>query len=90
MSDYKNGYRSEVPRYKLVSIERKEYEEYIETRDLVDLASRIERGEPHEVNPNYGGQGYTYLYPETRDLGRLKVTPVDDTWKLEWENQFNG
>jgi len=86
MSDYKNGYRSEVPRYKLVSIERKEYEEYIETRDLVDLAGRIERGEPHEVNPNYGGQGYTYLYPETKDLGRLKVTPVEDTWELEWEN----
>ena len=89
MSDYKNGYRSEVPRYELVSIERKNYEKYIETHDLVELSGKIERGEPHEVNPNYGGQGYTYLYPETEDLGRLKVTPVDDTWKLEWEN-FHG
>jgi len=89
MSDYKNGTRSEAPRYIRIPIERKHYEKYIETRDLVDLAGRIERGEPHEVNPNYS-RGYTYLYPETRDLGRLKVTPVDDTWKLEWENQFNG
>ena len=86
MSDYKNGYRSEVPRYELIPLERKKYEEYIETRDLVDLAGRIERGEPHEVNPNYGGLGYTYLYPGTEDLGRLKVTPVEDTWKLEWEH----
>ena len=89
MSDYKGGYGSEAPRYIRIPIERKEYEKYVETRDLVDLAGRIERGEPHEVNPNYGGQGYTYLYPETEDLGRLKVTPVDDTWKLEWEN-FHG
>ena len=89
MSEFKGGYRTEVARYELISIERKEYEEYVETRDLVDLAGRIERGEPHEVNPNYGGQGYTYLYPETKDLGRLKVTPVEDTWKLEWENR-NG
>ena len=40
----------------------------------------------YEINPNYGGQGWTYLYPETVDLGRVKVTPIDDTWKLEWEN----
>ena len=89
MSDYKGGYGSEAPRYIRIPIERKEYEEYVETRDLVDLTGRIERGEPHEVNPNYGGQGYTYLYPEVEDLGRLKVTPVEDTWKLEWENR-NG
>ena len=87
MSDYKNGYRSEVARYIRIPIERKEYEEYVETRDLVDLAGRIERGEPHEVNPNYGGQGYTYLYPETEDLGRLKVKLIDDTWNLEWEDE---
>ena len=89
MSDYKGGYGSEAPRYIRIPIESKEYEEYVETRDLVDLTGRIERGEPHEVNPNYGGQGYTYLYPEVEDLGRLKVTPVEDTWKLEWENR-NG
>ena len=86
MSDFKGGYRSEVPRYELVSIERKNYEKHIKAHDLVELSGKIERGEPHEVNSNYGGQGYTYLYPETEDLGRLKVTPVDDTWKLEWEN----
>ena len=89
MSDYKGGYGSEAPRYIRIPIERKEYEKYVETRDLIDLAGRIERGEPHEVNPNYGGQGYTYLYPEVEDLGRLKVTTVEDTWKLEWENR-NG
>ena len=89
MSDYIGGYVSEAQRYIRIPIERKEYEKYVETRDLIDLAGRIERGEPHEVNPNYGGQGYTYLYPEVEDLGRLKVTPVEDTWKLEWENR-NG
>jgi hypothetical protein len=88
--EYKGGYRTEVPRYELIPGERKAYEKHIKTRDLVDLAGRIERGEPHEVNPNYGQQGFTYLYPEPRDLGRLKVTPVDDTWKLEWENKYNG
>ena len=89
MSDFKGGYRTEVARYEKTPYERKDYEEYIKTHDLVDLAGRIERGEPHEVNPNYGGQGHTYLYPETVDLGRVKVTPIDDTWKLEWENNRN-
>ena len=86
MSDFKGGYRTEVPRYELIPGERILFEKHIETRDLVDLAGRIERGEPHEVNPNYGGQGYTYLYPETRDLGRVKVSLVDSEWNLEWED----
>ena len=89
MSEYKGGYKSEAARYRQILIERIEYEKYIETRDLVDLADltgRIERGEPHEVNPNYGGQGYTYLYPETDDLGRLKVELINNKWNLEWEN----
>jgi hypothetical protein len=89
MSDFKGGYRTEVPRYELIPGERKVFEKYIETRDLVDLAGRIERGEPHEVNPNYGGQGYTYLYPEVVDLGRVKVSLINDKWKLNWENR-NG
>ena len=89
MSDFKGGYRTEVPRYELIPGERILFEKYIETRDLVDLAGRIERGEPHEVNPNYGGQGYTYLYPEVEDLGRVKVKLIDDKWNLKWENR-NG
>ena len=87
MSEYRGGYKSEVPRYELVSIERKAYEKHIETHDLVELSGKIERGEPHEVNSNYGGKGYTYLYPETHYLGRVKATPVDNTWKLEWEDE---
>ena len=87
MSDYKGGYKSEASRFRQILIERNHYEKYIETRDLVDLASRIERGEPHEVNPNYGGQGYTYLYPEMWDLGRVKVALINDEWKLEWEDK---
>ena len=87
MSEFKGGYRSEVPRYELIPRERKEFEEYIETRDLVDLAGRIERGEPHEVNPNYGGQRYKYLYTEMWDLGRVKVALINDEWKLEWEDK---
>ena len=89
MSDFKGGYRTEVPRYELIPGERILFEKHIETRDLVDLAGRIERGEPHEVNPNYGGQGYTYLYPEVEDLGRVKVKLIDDKWNLKWENR-NG
>ena len=84
--EYKGGYRSEVPRYELIPGERIKYEKYIETKDQLDMAGRIERGEPHEVNPNYGGQGYTYLYPEEEDLGRIKVALINDKWNLEWEN----
>ena len=52
MSDFKGGYRTEVARYELISAERILFEKYIETHDLVDLAERIKKGEPHEVNPN--------------------------------------
>ena len=83
--EYKGGYKSEAARSGQILVERRIYEQHIQTRDLVDLAGRIERGEPHEVNPNYGQQGFTYLYPETVDLGRLKVTPVNDTWEIKWE-----
>ena len=89
MSDFQGVYRSQVARYELIHGERKVFEKHIETRDLVDLAGRIERGEPHEVNPNYGGQGYTYLYPELEDLGRVKVALINDKWELNWENR-NG
>ena len=87
MSDFKGGYRTEVARFELIPGERKVFEKYIETKDLVDLAGRIERGEPHEVNPNYGGQGYTYLYPEVVDLGRVKVALINDKWNLKWEDR---
>ena len=89
MSEFKGGYRTEVARFELIPRDRLLFEEHIKTRDLVDLAGRIERGEPHEVNPNYGGQGYTYLYPEVEDLGRVKVKLIDDKWNLKWENR-NG
>jgi len=85
--EFKGGYRTEVARYELIPGEREVYEKYIETHDLVDLAGRIERGEPHEVNSNYGGQGYTYLYPELVDLGRVKVALINDKWKIDWENK---
>ena len=87
MSEFKGGYRTEVSRYELISLERKEYEKYIKTRDLKALKGKIDRGEPHEVNPSYGGRGYTYLYPETDDLGRLKVKLIDNKWNLEWEDR---
>ena len=87
MSEFKGGYRTEVARFELIPRDRLLFEEHIKTRDLVDLAGRIERGEPHEVNPNYGGQGYTYLYPEAEDLGRVKVALINDKWKIDWENK---
>jgi hypothetical protein len=86
MSEYRAGYKSEVARYELIPGERVLFEKHIETHELIDLAGRIEKGEPHEVNPNYGGQGYTYLYPEVEDLGRVKVTLINNKWKLDWEN----
>ncbi len=86
MSDFKGGYKTEVARYEKLPYERELFEKHIQMHDLVDLAGRIERGEPHEVNPAYGGKGYTYLYPETDDLGRLKVKLIDNKWNLEWEN----
>ena len=90
MSDFKGGYKTEVPRYELILGERILFEKYIETHDLVDLARKIERGEPHEVNPNYGGKGYTYLYPKVVDLGRVKVKFIDNKWNFEWENSRAG
>ena len=86
MSDFKGGYRTEVARYELIPGERILFEKHIDTHDLVDLAGIIERGEPHEVNPNYGGRGYTYLYPEVEDLGRVKVALLNSKWYLEWED----
>ena len=86
MSDFKGGYRTEVPRYELIPGERILFEKHIETHDLIDLAGRIERGEPHPVNPAYGGDGYVYLYPEEEDLGRVKVALLNSKWYLEWED----
>ena len=85
MSEFKGGYRTEVARFELIPRDRLLFEEHIKTRDLVDLAGKIERGEPHEVNPAYGGRGYTYLYPETEDLGRVKVALINNKWNLDWE-----
>ena len=87
MSEYRAGYKSEVARYELIPGERVLFEKHIETHELIDLAGRIEKGEPHEVNPNYGGQGYTYLYPEDESLGRVKVALKNETWELNWENK---
>ena len=72
MSDYRGGYRTEVPRYELILKERKEYEEYIKTHELTDLAGKIERGEPHDINTSYGGYGFVYFYPKSTDLGKIK------------------
>ena len=87
MSTYKGGYRSEVARYELAPYERTEYEEYLKTHDLVDLKVRVDRGEPTPIDPAYGGMGYIYFLPETEDLGRVKVTLVNDEWNFEWENR---
>ena len=87
MSTYKGGYRTEVARYELAPYERTEYEEYLKTHDLVDLKGRVDRGEPNPIDPTYGGIGYVYFFPETVDLGRVKVTLSNDKWNFEWENR---
>jgi len=86
MSDFKGGYKTEVARFTKAPHERSAYEEYLKTHDLIDLKGRIDRGEPHEVNPAYGGKGYTYFLPETMDLGRVKVSFINNEWNFEWEN----
>ena len=87
MSDYKAGYKSEVARWQIVPIERTEYEEYLKAFDLMALQGRIVRGEPNPIDPTYGGIGYTYYMPKTRDLGRVKVSLVERwNWKFEWED----
>ena len=86
-SYYKGGYRSEVARYELAPYERTEYETYLKTHDLIDLKGRVDRGEPNPIDPTYGGIGYTHYKPETRDLGRVKVSLVERwNWKFEWED----
>ena len=87
MSDYKAGYKTEVARWQIVPRERTDYEEYLKTHDLVDLKGRVDRGEPTPIDPAYGGMGYIYFLPETEDLGRVKVTLVNDEWNFEWENR---
>ena len=57
------------------------------TRDLEDLKGRIDRGEPNPIDSTYGGEGYTYFLPETIDLGRVKVTLVNDQWNFKWEDR---
>ena len=86
-SYYKGGYRTEVARYEVILHERKEYEEKLLLHDLVDLSGRIERGEPNPIDPTYGGVGYQYFYPDTTDLGRVKVSLVNNEWNFEWENR---
>ena len=52
-----------------------------------DLEGRMIRGEPNPIDPTYGGIGHTYYKPETRDLGKVKVSLVERwNWKFEWED----
>ena len=87
MSTYKGGYRTEVARYELTPYERNVYTEHLKTHDLIDLRGRIIRGEPNPIDPTYGGIGYQYFYPDTVDLGRVKVTLESDEWKFRWEGR---
>ena len=85
-SEFRAGYRNEVARYELNPYERTQYEEYLKTHDLIDLKGRVDRGEPNPIDPTYGGKGYTYFLPETIDLGRVKVSMINNNWKFEWED----
>ena len=87
MSDFKGGYRTEVARFEKAYYERNVYVEYLKTHDLIDLKGRVVRGEPNPIDPTYGGIGYTYFLPDTEDLGRVKVTLVDNEWNFEWEDR---
>ena len=87
MSTYKGGYRSEVARFELAPYERTVFEKYLKTHDLIDLKGRVDRGEPNPIDPTYGGIGYEYFYPDTIDLGRVKVTLDDSEWNFEWEDR---
>ena len=84
---YKGGYRSEVARFQLSPYERTEFEKHLKTHDLIDLKGRVDRGEPNPIDPTYGGVGYAYYKPDTIDLGRVKVTLINDEWNFQWENR---
>ncbi len=87
MSDYKGGYRTEVASYELAPYERKDYEEYLKTHDLIELKGRVDRGEPTQIDSRYGGVGYQYYLPEQQHLGRVKVTIVNGDWNFQWEDR---
>ena len=54
---------------------------------MIDLKGRVDRGEPNPIDPTYGGVGYAYYKPDTIDLGRVKVTLINDEWNFQWENR---
>jgi hypothetical protein len=87
MSEYRGGYGNQPARYIQAGFERKRYEEKLRITDLAELQLTIDRGEPSSINPNYGEEGFTYFYPETMDLGRVKVSYGEKDWIFEWENR---
>ena len=87
---YSNQKLKSEKKYRLIRIKNKknnEYEEYLKTHDLIDLKGRMVRGEPNPIDPTYCGIGHTYYRPDTRDLGRVKVSLIErGNWKFEWED----
>ena len=86
MSDFKGGYRTEVAKFEKAPNERQDYDEYLKAFDLMALKGKVDRGEPNPIDLTYGGIGYEYFYPDTIDLGRVKVTLDNNEWNFEWEN----
>jgi hypothetical protein len=94
MSEYRGGYRNQPARFIQAGFQRKKYEATL-TADLAERQAGVNRGEPNAVNPRYagretnlGGENYIFFYPETMDLGRVKVTHIDtNDWTFEWEDR---
>jgi|TARA_B100001079_G_C16178817_1_gene411916 hypothetical protein len=94
MTDYRGGYKNKAARFVQVGFERIKYETFLKESDLIERQAGIDRGEPHPINPNYagrdtnlGGADYVYFYPETMDMGRVKVTHVNNDWVFQWEDR---
>ena len=94
MSEYRGGYKNTAARFTQVGFDRIKYEKNLREGELIERKAGIDGGEPHPINPNYagrdtnlGGKDFAYFYPETMDMGRVKVSYVNNDWVFEWEDR---
>ena len=94
MSDYRGGYKNKAARFTQVEFDRKKYEKVLREGVLIERKAGIDGGAPHPINPNYagrdtnlGGEDFAFFYPEPMDMGRVRVTYVNNDWVFEWEDR---
>ena len=94
MSDYRGGYKNIPARFVQRGFHRTKYENILRADDFKERQAGIDRGEPNAINPRYagrdtnlGGKDFIYFYPDPMDMGRVKVTHVNNDWVFEWEDR---